>query len=187
VTADGCPKDSDGDGVIDANDRCPNTPAGTAVMADGCPKDSDGDGVLDVNDRCPNTPAGTAVDATGCPTLFATAASFELTGVTFETSSAVIRPIWYSLAKLDSVAAALVANPAVRVEIAGHTDNVGSAESNARLSQARAESVRRYFIGKGVAADRMEARGYGESRPLTTNDTVDGRAANRRVEMRRLP
>jgi outer membrane protein OmpA-like peptidoglycan-associated protein len=99
----------------------------------------------------------------------------------------VIRPIWYSLAKLDSVAAALVANPTVRVEIAGHTDDVGSAESNQRLSQARAEAVRRYFVSKGVAADRMEARGFGESRPITTNATVEGRAANRRVEMRRLP
>ena len=187
VTADGCPKDSDGDGVIDAADRCPNTPAGTPVTADGCPKDSDGDGVIDADDRCPNTPAGTAVDARGCPQLFAPGASFELTGVTFETSSAVIRPIWYSYAKLDSVAAALVANPEVRVEIAGHTDNVGSDVSNQRLSRARAEAVKRYFVSKGVAADRMEARGFGESRPITTNDTAAGRAANRRVEMRRLP
>ena len=60
------PKDADGDGVVDANDKCPNTPAGTAVDASGCPKDSDGDGVLDANDKCPNTPAGTAVDASGC-------------------------------------------------------------------------------------------------------------------------
>jgi outer membrane protein OmpA-like peptidoglycan-associated protein len=67
VDATGCPKDSDGDGVADASDRCPNTPAGTAVDAAGCPKDSDGDGVQDAADRCANTPAGTPVDANGCP------------------------------------------------------------------------------------------------------------------------
>jgi OOP family OmpA-OmpF porin len=67
VDATGCPRDSDGDGVIDAQDKCPNTPAGTPVDASGCPKDSDGDGVIDAQDKCPNTPAGTPVDATGCP------------------------------------------------------------------------------------------------------------------------
>ncbi len=185
VNATGCPLDSDGDGVVDAQDKCPNTPRGTAVNAEGCPLDADGDGVVDTADACPNTPAGTAVDTRGCPKLFANAASFALTGVTFETSKAIIRPS--SFAKLDEVAEALKANPDVRVEISGHTDNFGSDAANLRLSQARAEAVRRYFIDKGVAADRMEARGYGESRPVTTNDTVEGRAENRRVEMSRLP
>jgi outer membrane protein OmpA-like peptidoglycan-associated protein len=185
VNATGCPLDADGDGVVDAQDQCPNTPRGTAVNAEGCPLDADGDGVVETADACPNTPAGTAVDTRGCPKLFANAASFALTGVTFETSKAVIRPS--SFAKLDEVAEALKANPDVRVEISGHTDNVGSDAANLRLSQARAESVRRYFIEKGVAADRMEARGYGEGRPVTTNDTVEGRAENRRVEMSRLP
>ncbi|MDQ8157509.1 MAG: thrombospondin type 3 repeat-containing protein, partial [Gemmatimonadota bacterium] len=67
VSAEGCPLDSDGDGVIDAQDRCPNTPRGTAVNATGCPLDADGDGVVDAQDQCPNTPRGTAVNATGCP------------------------------------------------------------------------------------------------------------------------
>ena len=125
------------------------------------------------------------MDTRGCPKLFATAASFTLTGVTFETSSSVIRPSSYD--KLDEVAEALRANPDVRVEISGHTDNVGSDEGNLTLSQARAESVRRYFIEKGVAADRMEAKGYGETKPVATNDTAEGRAENRRVEMSRLP
>ena len=185
VGANGCPLDSDGDGVIDAQDNCPNTPAGTKVGANGCPLDADGDGVVDTQDQCLDSPAGAEVDARGCPKLFAAAASFTLTGVTFETSSAVIRPT--SFGKLDEVAAALQANPEVRVEISGHTDAVGSDESNQRLSQARAESVRAYLIGKGVAADRMEARGFGESRPVAPNETPEGRAENRRVEMRRLP
>ena len=185
VNATGCPLDSDGDGVIDAQDKCPNTPRGTAVNAEGCPLDADGDGVVDASDACPNTPAGTAVDTRGCPKLFAAAASFTLTGVTFETSSAVIRPS--SFGKLDEVAEALKANPDVRVEISGHTDNIGADASNLRLSQARAESVRRYFIGKGVPAAQMEAKGYGETKPVATNDTAEGRAENRRVEMSRLP
>jgi len=185
VNAEGCPLDSDGDGVIDAQDKCPNTPRGTAVNAEGCPLDADGDGVVDASDACPNTPAGTAVDTRGCPKLFAAAASFTLTGVTFETSSAVIRPS--SFGKLDEVAEALKANPDVRVEISGHTDNIGADASNLRLSQARAESVRRYFIGKGVPAAQMEAKGYGETKPVATNDTAEGRAENRRVEMSRLP
>ena len=166
-------------------DKCPNTPRGTQVDADGCPGDKDGDGVADNVDECPNSPAGSEVDARGCPKLFAAAASFTLTGVTFETSSSVIRPSSYG--KLDEVAEALKANPDVRVEISGHTDNVGSDEGNLTLSQARAESVRRYFIEKGVAADRMEAKGYGETKPVATNDTAEGRAENRRVEMSRLP
>jgi OOP family OmpA-OmpF porin len=185
VNADGCPLDSDGDGVLDVTDKCPNTPAGVSVNAEGCPLDGDGDGVPDAGDACPNTSAGTKVDARGCPVIFGTDNSFTLTGVTFETSSAVIRPS--SFAKLDEVAEALNGNPEVRVEISGHTDNVGSEESNQRLSLARAQAVRQYFIDKGVAADRLEARGFGESRPITTNETPEGRAENRRVEMSRLP
>jgi len=184
VNADGCPLDSDGDGVIDAKDKCPNTPAGTAVNADGCPLDADGDGVVDAADACPNTPAGTAVDARGCPTMFAGGNSFTLTGVTFETSKSIIRPS--SFAKLDEVAEALKNNPDVRVEISGHTDNAGSAAGNAKLSQARAEAVRQYFIDKGIAGDRMVARGFGESRPVATNDTPEGMAQNRRVEMAKI-
>ena len=184
VNADGCPLDSDGDGVIDAKDKCPNTPAGTAVNADGCPLDADGDGVLDAADACPNTPAGTAVDTRGCPKMFADGNSFLLTGVTFETSKSIIRPS--SFAKLDEVAEALRNNPDVRVEISGHTDNAGTAAGNAKLSQSRAEAVRQYFINKGIAGDRMVARGYGESRPVATNATPEGMAQNRRVEMSKI-
>lgn len=189
VDARGCPlppPDSDGDGVIDANDACPNTPAGTKVDAVGCPlppPDADGDGVPDIADACPATPPGTTVDAKGCPPVFE-GASFTLTGVTFETSKAVLRPS--SMTTLDEVAAKLLANPTVRVEIAGHTDNTGNAASNMRLSLARAEAVRRYFIGKGIAEDRLVAKGYGSTRPVAGNDSVDGRAQNRRVELTKI-
>jgi len=185
VNAEGCPLDADRDGVPDTLDKCPNTPAGTQVDAEGCPGDRDRDGIADNVDACLDSPAGSAVDTRGCPKMFADASTFTLTGVTFETSKAVIRPS--SFAKLDSVAAALVANPEVRVEISGHTDNQGPDAPNQRLSQARAEAVVRYFVEKGVAASRMEAKGYGESRPIATNATAAGRAENRRVEMAKLP
>jgi outer membrane protein OmpA-like peptidoglycan-associated protein len=187
VDAKGCPRDSDGDGVIDTIDACPNTPAGTKVDGTGCPlppPDSDGDGVPDTLDACPATPAGTTVDAKGCPPVFENGASFTLVGVTFETSRAVLRPT--SIPTLDEVAAKLLANPTVRVEISGHTDNTGNAASNQRLSQARAETVRAYFIRKGIAAERLEAKGYGSTKPVATNGTIQGRAENRRVELTKI-
>src|SRR5438552_3908640 len=85
---------------------------------------------------------------------------------------------------LDIVAASLVANPDIKIEIAGHTDNTGSAATNTRLSQARAEAVRAYLASKGVAPDRMIAKGYGPTQPVAPNTTPAGRAQNRRVELR---
>ncbi len=184
VTAEGCPRDSDGDGVIDALDRCPNTPTGTPVTAEGCPQDSDGDGVIDALDRCPNTPAGTPVTAEGCRAVFAQVSSFTLRQVTFESARATIRPS--SFPELDSLAAGLAGDPTLRVEIAGHTDDTGLPDTNERLSLARAEAVRQYLIGKGIAGERLVARGYGQTRPVATNATPEGRAANRRVEVSRL-
>ena len=189
VDGKGCPlppPDGDGDGVIDTMDACPNTPAGVKVDGKGCPlppPDADGDNVPDEMDACPATPAGTTVDAKGCPPVFE-GASFTLVGVTFETSKAVLRPT--SIPTLDEVAAKLLANPTVRVEISGHTDSTGNEASNVRLSQARAETVRQYFIDKGIAADRLTAKGYGSSRPVADNKTVAGRAENRRVELVKL-
>ena len=184
VTAEGCPQDSDGDGVIDALDRCPNTPAGTPVTAEGCPQDSDADGVIDALDRCPDTPALTPVTAEGCRAVFAQGSSFTLRQVTFESARATIRPS--SFPELDDLAAGLAGDPTVRVEIAGHTDATGLPATNERLSLARAEAVRQYLIEKGIAGDRLVARGYGQSRPVATNATPAGRAANRRVEVSRL-
>jgi outer membrane protein OmpA-like peptidoglycan-associated protein len=187
VDATGCPLDADRDGVADALDRCPNTPSGTEVDTSGCTRsrDSDGDGVDDARDRCPGTAAGQRVDASGCPVLFtAERTAVVLRGVNFETGRSTLRPESY--ATLDVVAASLVANPEIRIEIAGHTDITGSAATNVRLSQARADAVRAYLAGRGVTPDRMAARGYGAEQPVATNATAAGRAQNRRVELRRV-
>lgn len=198
VDARGCPIDADGDGVTDDKDRCPDTPRGTKVDASGCTADSDGDGVPDDRDRCPGTPRGARVDASGCEEKPAAAPApapapvpppppttpLVLEGVNFETSSA--RLTASSGPVLDRVAESLKANPGVRVEIAGHTDSTGSATVNERLSKARADSVRDYLAGQGVAASRMETKGYGPSRPIADNGTAAGRAKNRRVELRRI-
>lgn len=186
VDATGCslPKDADGDGVVDANDKCPNTPAGTAVDASGCPTDSDRDGVLDGTDKCPDTPAGTTVDAVGCPALFQPGGgALVLEGVNFQTGKSALLP--ESQEVLDRVAESLLNNPDVNVEVGGHTDNTGSRAGNTRLSQARANAVREYLIGKGIDAGRLSAKGYGPDKPVADNTTVEGRAANRRVELTR--
>ena len=189
VDATGCPVDSDKDGVPDGLDTCPNTPPGVQVDGSGCPifKDSDGDGVEDSKDRCPGTPPHTRVDAVGCPILFLEGKErtpVVLRGVTFEVGRSALKPESYAV--LDVVAASLVANPEIRIEIAGHTDNTGSAALNLRLSQARAGAVRAYLASKGVSPSRMVARGYGASSPIATNATAAGRAQNRRVELRKL-
>jgi outer membrane protein OmpA-like peptidoglycan-associated protein len=189
VDAKGCslPKDADGDGVLDDADQCKDTPAGDKVDAKGCslPKDADGDGVTDDKDRCPNTPAGVKVDAEGCQVLFEpTRKVLILEGVNFETGKAQLTPESQTI--LDGVAASLVANDAIKVQVGGHTDNTGSAAVNKRLSKARAEAVRVYLISKGVAAVRLTAVGFGPSKPIASNKTAAGRAQNRRVELTRL-
>lgn len=188
VDASGCSIDADGDGVADADDKCPNTPRGVKVYMTGeragCPVDSDGDGVPDYLDKCPNTPSGNKVDVNGCTILFEPGKkSLTLTGVTFVTNSAELRP--ESAPGLDIVAASLVANPDVRVVVEGYTDNVGKAAANEKLSHARAETVRQYIVNKGVAADRISSRGFGPRRPVASNKTEAGRAQNRRVELRK--
>lgn len=186
VDATGCPTDSDRDGVADGLDRCPGTPSGIEVDASGCQRtrDTDGDAVDDARDRCPGTAAGTRVDAAGCPILFTPErAAVVLRGVTFETGRSTLRLDSYAV--LDIVAASLLANPEISVEVGGHTDNTGSLATNQRLSQARADAVRAYLASKGVSPNRMTARGYGPAQPVAPNGTTDGRAQNRRVELRR--
>ena len=107
-----------------------------------------------------------------------------LRGVNFELGKAVLLPISRDI--LQEVARSLVSNPQVRVEIAGHTDSTGSVALNERLSLARAESVKAFLVENGVAADRMEVRGYASTQPVATNKTASGRAQNRRVELRRI-
>ena len=194
----GCPLDSDGDGVFDGLDRCPDTPVGVKVSAEGCPLDSDGDGIPDHQDTCPTVPAPGTTD--GCPPKLveptptpvvkpapapvvepAAPRRLTLDGVNFDNDSARLRP--ESIAVLDHAAATLKEWGEVKVEVAGHTDSVGAEASNLKLSQRRAEAVRAYLIGNGLAADRLTAKGYGESQPVADNRTAAGRAKNRRVEL----
>ena len=172
VDGNGCPLDSDGDGVTDDKDQCPNTPSGVKVDARGCALDSDGDGVTDDRDQCPDTPGGATVDERGC---------WVLKGVNFDTAKAVIRASDTKI--LDDVVGILEKNPSVKIEIDGHTDNVGNAKYNETLSLKRAQAVMEYMVKKGIARDRLTAKGLGLSRPATSNDTPEGRAVNRRVEL----
>jgi OmpA-OmpF porin, OOP family len=172
VDSNGCPLDSDRDLVPDYLDKCPNTPTGAKVDSNGCPLDSDGDGVPDYLDKCPNTPKGAAVDERGC---------WVLKGIKFTTGKANIATGVTKI--LDGVVTVLKANPSVNIEVQGHTDNVGSANSNQKLSADRAQAVMKYIIKKGIAKDRLNAVGYGFNKPAVSNDTPEGRAENRRVEL----
>ena len=177
VDASGCPLDSDRDGVPDYLDKCPGTPAGVAVDPSGCPLDSDHDGVPDYLDKCPGTPAGIKVDANGCEIE-----EIVLKGVNFETSSAKL--IATSTAVLDEVVGMLKQRPNAKVEIAGYTDAVGASAGNHKLSERRAESVKAYLVGHGIAAGNLSTHGYGEEHPVGDNKTKAGRVENRRVTLK---
>lgn len=164
--------DSDGDGVYDDIDKCPNTPKGAPVDSVGCPLDSDGDGVYDYLDKCPNTPKGARVDSRGC---------WVLAGVKFDTGKWNIKTEYQPI--LNEVVEILKANPSMNLRIEGHTDNRGSAKLNQGLSENRAKSVMDYLISSGIDAGRLSSYGYGFSRPAASNDTAAGRQLNRRVEL----
>ncbi|AOE48979.1 OmpA family protein [Kangiella sediminilitoris] len=173
-------KDSDGDGVLDADDRCPGTPAGAAVDAYGCALDSDGDGVADYKDACPNTEAGAQVDEKGCKIQPKEEVVVDMR-LNFDTNKYAIKPEMVS--EIAKVAEFLRQYPDVNAEIQGHTDSVGSNQYNQGLSERRANSVKDYLIDNfGIEATRLTAVGYGEERPIGDNSTEEGRALNRRVE-----
>jgi OOP family OmpA-OmpF porin len=178
VDAKGCPLDSDGDGVIDSKDKCPDTPKGVKVDKNGCPLDSDGDGVPDYMDKCPQTPKGSKVDAKGCPIVGEKL--LILRGINFAFDSAAISQD--SKGVLAVAVTTLKDNPKVKVRIEGHTDSTGPEEYNLGLSQRRSQGVKDYLIAQGVAAERLSVEGKGESVPVATNGTKEGRAKNRRVE-----
>ncbi|HUQ15575.1 MAG TPA: OmpA family protein [Gemmatimonadales bacterium] len=228
VDPNGCPKDSDGDSIPDGLDRCSETPRGATVDALGCPGDEDGDGVLDGLDRCPRTPTGAAINPSGCPTgqgagrqpqaaapqaaappaaapppsgapraaaaprpqpTGRTPAAARsrlvpgvLPGVGFAPGTARLRPESY--VALDSIAEILLADTTVRAEIGAHTESGGIAAQNQHLSNLQADAVRTYLVTKGVNFQQVQARGYGGSVPLTTDNTPRGRLANRRVEIK---
>jgi OOP family OmpA-OmpF porin len=134
--------------------------------------DSDGDGVYDDMDQCPGTPEGAAVNSVGCWTL---------ENVLFDFDKSVIKAEAYPL--LDDVVTVLNQNPSMKVELQGHTDNIGSKDYNMGLSKRRANAVKAYLAKKGIANSRMTTKGFGFSKPVALNGTDFGRALNRRVEI----
>ena len=209
---DGCPEpDNDRDTIIDGNDQCPNDPEDYDQYQDedGCPdKDNDGDGVLDAaelkrnpdgtynwtnNDKafengvekdCRNLPEDKDGDRDedGCPdVLLIDDCQIKLSDkIYFKFDKWDIDPVSYKV--LDEVYDTLQAGPTIKVWVDGHTDSKGSDKYNKKLSQKRVESVAKYLTNKGIAADRLEPRGFGEEVPIQDNKTAEGRAANRRVE-----
>jgi OmpA-OmpF porin, OOP family len=138
-------------------------------------------------DKCPDTKADAKVDNFGCPIseyIPEPEKPVILTGVHFEFNKSILTPDSKTI--LDKVAASLKERPDVKVEIAGHCDWVGSDAYNLKLSDQRAAAVREYLISKDVMAGNLTSKGYGETQPIADNKTDEGRAKNRRVELRRI-
>ncbi|QDG53217.1 hypothetical protein FIV42_21445 [Persicimonas caeni] len=192
VRTDGCvDNDLDGDGIPNSKDDCPEDPEDLDDFedGDGCPDvDNDKDGIPDTQDQCPDE-AETLngfKDEDGCPdnpSEKVTITNDKLViadKVHFETAKATIRQESYEI--LDEVAKVLKQNPQIKLlRVEGHTDDRGSESYNQKLSQRRADSVRKYLIKQGVDRDRLIAAGYGESDPIADNETAEGRSDNRRV------
>ncbi len=179
----GCPwPDTDGDGLLDKDDDCPLL-AGPKENK-GCPyKDSDGDGLLDKDDDCPNTPG--PISNKGCPVIEKEVIEVLKTAfdnLEFEVGKDII--LAGSFVSLYELAEVLAKKTAWKLEITGHTDNIGDDNSNLILSKKRAEAVKNYLSGKGIEATRFEALYFGESKPIADNSTPEGRQRNRRVEMK---
>ncbi|HLV42677.1 MAG TPA: DUF5723 family protein [Brumimicrobium sp.] len=178
----GCPwPDTDGDGILDKDDECPNL-AGP-IENNGCPyTDTDGDGVPDKDDDCPETPGPASNN--GCPEIDEEVKEILKTAfdnLEFETARATIKG--ESVISLNELAEVLLKKEGWSLQIAGHTDNVGNAQSNLILSKKRAESVRDFMIERGIEKERLFVLYFGQTQPIETNDTNEGRQANRRVEM----
>jgi outer membrane protein OmpA-like peptidoglycan-associated protein len=178
----GCP-DTDGDGVVDKDDACPKV-AGPAANK-GCPwPDTDGDGVLDKDDKCPKE-AGPASN-NGCPEALSEVAAKQMgefaKTIMFNSGKATFRDVSYP--KLDGIVSIMNEFKAVKFDIEGHTDSTGSNTLNQKLSDDRANAVKNYFVSKGIDANRLSAKGFGEDMPIDSNKTSQGRANNRRVEIK---
>ncbi len=194
---DGCPdKDNDKDGVDDSKDKCPNEPEDIDAFEDddGCPEpDNDKDGIPDLKDKCPNKPEtlNGFQDEDGCPEVKKKKVKSSdmpkhqiLEGVRFSSGSTTMA--YSSYPYLDPIIQELKKYPQITIEIRGHTDSVGKYESNMRLSQKRAESVKAYLVKKGIQSSRIQAVGFGPSSPVADNRAAAGRAKNRRIEIIRI-
>lgn len=191
---DGCPgsSDRDGDGILDVDDQCPDKAEDKDGVqdADGCPEDdADSDGIPDVQDKCPTEPGKRSpiAEKFGCPSLIEEGPGGSITllkPIEFETGRATIKPVSFPI--LDDVLALMKERPSVRIGVYGHTDSKGMPANNLKLSKDRAAAVRNYLQGKGIAATRLESEGFGQTKPIASNDTDDGRSKNRRVEFKLL-
>jgi OmpA-OmpF porin, OOP family len=178
----GCPiPDTDKDGINDEVDKCPTVPG--IARYQGCPiPDTDGDGVNDEEDKCINE-KGPASNF-GCPIIneeIIKKVNLAAQNVFFETGKSKL--LAKSFPKLNDVVTILNENPTYKVQIDGHTDNVGKEEYNQGLSEERAAAVKAYLVSKGIAENRLMSTGYGLTKPVADNKTAAGRAKNRRVEM----
>ena len=180
--AGGCP-DEDDDMLADSEDECPDE-AGS-LSAYGCP-DGDEDGVPDYRDDCPEEPAppkANKLRSDGCPSVvYVTDNALVITEqIQFSTGRSTIRRASHSL--LDKIARVLSEYKGIKkLQVKGHTDSVGDDEGNMALSQGRVQAVVDYLVKAGIEAERLEAKGFGESEPIGDNETSEGRAMNRRVE-----
>lgn len=209
VALKGCP-DTDQDGVADIDDKCPNSKPGSKVDATGCAMDNDKDGVMNDVDKCPDVAGPSSLngcpdtDSDGvadiddkCPTIKGTLANkgcpeiakqdvIRITYIGsklfFENNSDKLKVA--SLTLLDELTKILNKYEGAQLFIDGHTDSVGSDDFNMVLSQKRTNAVRSYLIEKGIAENRLTATGFGESKPVATNETSLGRSKNRRVELK---
>jgi OmpA-OmpF porin, OOP family len=208
VDSTGCPMDSDHDGVPDYLDKCPDTLPGLKVDSLGCPIDSDHDGVPDYLDKCPDTPVGTEVDESGCPVSNKTNETkvtpqnenkksnqiiriippSEIGTISlyldtyFEPSRDKLLPNAFTI--LNVLVNTMKAYPDTKWQINGYTDSTGAAKQNLEISKKAAQTVADYLISKGANPKMLKVTGYGESNPAFSNDFPDGRALNRRVEIK---
>ncbi|HVW60481.1 MAG TPA: OmpA family protein, partial [Puia sp.] len=176
----GCP-DDDGDMVPNNKDKCPGVKG--SPNFEGCPApDSDGDGVNDDDDKCPDVKGSTANH--GCPAIKADLimkVNRASDRIFFRRAKSNIEKI--CLPELDRVAVILKSDTTLRLVIQGHTDSEGTDQRNAALSVRRAKAVKEYFVSQGVPENRLETHAYGAHRPIASNETPEGMAQNRRVDM----
>ena len=182
----GCPSDRDHDAIPDSEDACPMAPGVKTndPRTNGCPPDRDADGIIDAEDACPDRPGARDPDPkkNGCPTAFVQGSQIKIRDpFKFRFNSTELDPAGDPI--LEAVLAFLKEHPELKkIRIEGHTDDVGGVAFNARLSEGRAASVRTWLVKHGIDAARLTSAGLGQTHPVDTNGTEEGRRNNRRVE-----